>query len=70
MDQLDPSLGNKSPVKSNIKSTNHHTPKPPIVSSFPTAVPECPKQNLSTPKQPRKNEYNRVLTNEYPVYLK
>lgn len=54
--QLLPSLGISPPVISRIRSTNHQMPRPPRVSSFPTAVPVWPRQNRSTPKQPRKKE--------------
>lgn len=54
--QLLPSLGISPPVMSRIRSTNHQIPSPPRVSSFPTAVPVWPRQNRSTPKQPRKKE--------------
>jgi hypothetical protein len=40
-------------------STIHQIPSPPSVSSFPTAVPVCPKQNRSKPTQ--KNGFNAVL---------
>lgn len=54
--QLLPSLGISPPVISRIRSTNHQMPRPPRVSSLPTAVPVWPRQNRSTPKQPRKKE--------------
>ncbi|PWA18412.1 hypothetical protein CCH79_00009940, partial [Gambusia affinis] len=54
------SLGIRPPVMSKIRSTNHQIPRPPRVSSFPTAVPVWPRQKRSTPKQPRKKEYSSV----------
>lgn len=67
--QLLLSLGVRPPVIRRMRSTNHQMPRPPRVSSFPTAVPVCPRQNRSTPKHPRKNEYSRVVMKQCPVYL-
>ena len=50
--QLLPSSGVNDPVIRRTISTIHQIPTPPNVSNFPTAVPVCPKQNLSIPRNP------------------
>ena len=41
----------------------------PSVSSFPTAVPVWPRQNLSTPRKPSSTLYSRVVAKYRFVYL-
>lgn len=48
--QLLESSGCKLLVTKSITSTIHQIPIPPRVKSLPTAVPVCPRQNLSMPE--------------------
>lgn len=59
--KLEPSSGVRLPVTSRMMSTIHQMPTPPKVSSLPTAVPVCPKQNRSIPRNPNRIEYSRVV---------
>lgn len=67
--QLLPSSGCNPFVTSNITSTIHQIPTPPKVNSFPTAVPVCPRQNLSIPRKPNKILQIRVVAKQWPLYL-
>ena len=58
--QFELSSGLSSPVTKRMMSTIHQMPRPPMVRSLPTAVPVCPKQKRSRPRNPRRTEYNNV----------
>ena len=59
--QLVLSSGFNSPVTNSMISTIHHIPSPPRESSFPTAVPVCPRQKRSRPRNPNNTEYKSVV---------
>ena len=52
--QLESSSGLRWPVTRRKMSTTHQIPRPPRVRSLPTPVPVRPRQNLSSPRKPRR----------------
>ena len=62
-------LGSRFPESRKRTSTNHHTPRPPRVSSLATPRQQYPRQNRSMPQKPRNTEKNRMVGKNTLLYL-